>query len=842
VVVPPLLLLIARELALFDPTRELAWPLFHELRDVARPAWLDAVLPRPAAVLYDDPVALLLALVATALAAAYAAAGLLGAGVRTRARLLALSATLVVALPTLAAIGIGRATGRPYGHDGGVVQLPLALERSLSGRSPYGADYSQSVLGDQSRASVFWQPLGGNPITRHHWYLPGMHLVMAPFFLASRALLGWFDPRVVTLMGYAVAALLAARLFPDGERRLTAAGIVLLHPFVFWPQVFGTNDVLTAVPLLLAAWLARAGRPTAAAVCLGLAASVKQLTWPFVPFLLLYAADVGSAREALRAGAAKRVLGLAAVVSAVFLALVLPLALRDWNAFADDILRYQTGGGGGDQYPLGGTPGFGFANLLIYAGSVTSLSQAYPFSRFALVFVAAGILLVRFQLRERGLAAALVAGSAALLVSLYFSRIPNPNYVTLAALFLPLALVMRPRLGVDSALVPLALLALALEASTHQLLATTWTSGAASLGLPSWLLPAPAGPRWRDPLSTGWSGLLAGFAIAYLFAAVCGLGRRGRTALLTMAASVAIGLPLAAVVRAGDAAGARRAQDRFLAEAIEAAEAPGPGPWAQRAGVARTPVVEAWAASWRKDPPRELPRTLTSPAAFSLGRLARALRLDDPRWLMALAIALSAAVALRAAPPDAGLTLAAALCAGPPAVLAVVFGSGAALAVAAATSAWLLGRQRVAARPLAGLAPGVWPVSGVAMVPISGIVLLAAGFLVWAAPLLFGYPGELLRLLRTDPPLQPSLGLTNLLFYRPDLPLELDPWLRGVAVGLLLVLAWVLHQRGLFERAPAASAAALATTALLVGPSATGHAVALPVVLFVLAGVCERNQ
>jgi hypothetical protein len=128
------------------------------------------------------------------------------------------------------------------------------------------------------------------------------------------------------------------------------------------------------------------------------------------------------------------------------------------------------------------------------------------------------------------------------------------------------------------------------------------------------------------------------------------------------------------------------------------------------------------------------------------------------------------------------------------------------------------------------------------MVPISGIVLLAAGFLVWAAPLLFGYPGELLRLLRTDPPLQPSLGLTNVLFYRPDLPLELDPWLRGVAVGLLLVLAWVLHQRGLFERAPAASAAALATTALLVGPSATGHAVALPVVLFVLAGVCERNQ
>ncbi len=636
-----------------------------------------------------------------------------------------------------------------------------------------------------------------------------MHLVMAPFFLASRALLGWFDPRLVTLIGYALAARLAAGLFPDGDRRLTAAGIVLLHPLVFWPQVFGTNDVLSAVPLLLAAGLARAGRATAAAVCIGLAASVKQLTWPFAPFLLLYAADVASAREALRADVVRRVLRLGAAAGAVFLVVVLPLALRDSNAFADDILRYQTGGSGGDQYPLGGTPGFGFANLLIYAGRVASLSDAYPFSRFALLFIPAGLLLLRFQLRERGLAAALFAGSAALLVSLYFSRIPNPNYVTLAALLLPLALLMRPRLGVDTVLVPLSLLGLAVEAATHQLLATTWAAGAASLGLPGWLQPDPAGPRWRDPLSTGWSGLLAGLALAYLFAAVAGLGRHGRAALLVVAATAAVGLPLVAIIHGGEAAGVRRAQDRFLAEAVEAAEAPGPGPWGQRPGLARTPVVEAWAASWRKDPPRELPRSLTSPLAFSLGRVARALGLADPRWLVALGIAFATAVALRAAPPDARLTLAAGLCVGPPVVIAVLFGSGASLAVAAATSAALLSHRRFATGPLAGLVSASSPVSGVAMLPISGIVLLAAGFLLCSAPLLVGYPGELLRLLRTDPPLQPSLGLTNLLFYRPDLPAGLDPWLRGASVVLLLGLAWVLHQRSVFERAPITSAAAL---------------------------------
>ena len=189
-----------------------------------------------------------------------------------------------------------------------MVQLPLALERTLAGQSPYGADYSRSILGEQSRASVFWQPLGGNPITRHHWYLPGMHLVMAPALLVSRAVLGFFDPRMVTLLGYALAALLAA------------AGLVFLHPLVFWPQIFGTNDVLSAAPLLLGALSARAGRASAAAAWIGLAAAVKQLTWPFAPFLLVYTADVCSLREASSRSGALRLARLTLIAGVVFLA------------------------------------------------------------------------------------------------------------------------------------------------------------------------------------------------------------------------------------------------------------------------------------------------------------------------------------------------------------------------------------------------------------------------------------------------------------------------------------------------------------------------------------------
>lgn len=834
-VVPPLLLLIARELSLYDPTRELAWPLFHELRDVVRPAWLSALLPRPAPVLYDDPAALLLATLAVLLATAYASAALLGVRPRQRAGLLALSAALLVALPTAAAIALGLATGRPYGHDGGVVQLPLALEKVLAGESPYGADYSRSILGEQSRDSVFWRPLGGNPITRHHWYLPGMHLVMAPFLLTSRAALGLFDPRFVTLLGYFLAAWLAARLFPDSERRLAAAALVLVHPLVFWPQVFGTNDVLSAVPLLLAGRWARAGHARAAATLVGFAAAFKQLSWPFAPFLLVYAAGVGSFRE-LRDTARLRLLATLALIAAgVFLAIVVPVAARDWGAFVADIVRYQTGRLGGEQYPLGGTPGFGLANLLIYAGRVGSLSDFYPFSRLQPLLVPAGLLLLRFQFRTPGLAGPLAAGSAALLVSLYLSRMPNPNYVTLAALFLPLALLLRPRLGLDAVLVPLLLLALALEATTQQLLSSSWADGLGA-GLPGLLLPHPGGPRWRDPLSTGWSGALAGLAIVYLFAALLDLGRRARAGLMAVSALVALGLPLLVVTRAASLVGAVRAQDRFLAEAVEARDAPGPGPWGRRAGVVRTPVLEAWPASWRKDPPRELPRALTSAGAFSLGRLARALGGVDPRWIVACVVLLALGAWL--ARQRQGLAVGSVLLLSPPLAVALLFGSGAALAAALLVGALSATRGRDL---LAGAAAAPWPplfVAGLSLA--SWPAWLAAGFFAAGAPLLLGYPGEYWLTLSQSPPLRPSLGLANASLYRPDLGEALFPWLWRGSQLLLAGLAVLLWRRGLFQEASLASAATLSTAALLVGSSATGHAVAIPILLFLLAAVAPE--
>ena len=283
-VVPALLLLIAREIHLHDPMRVLAWRALHE--DITWPAWIAPLLPAPSGAVDRDPVALLLTSLAILVAIVYAAAAP-WMRLRWRATLLGAGTAVLVLLPTLGLVSMGFATGRPYGQDGGVVQLPLAMDRLLSGRSPYGADYSDSMLGKQARVSSFWRDYGGNPILRHHAYLPGTHLLMLPPYLASRAVLGVFDTRFVTLAAFVLTALLAYRFVRGGTRGLVAAAVVLVNPLVWWHQVFGANDVLVAGLLLGSARAADRERRGWAGALLGLACATKQLAWPYAPFLVV---------------------------------------------------------------------------------------------------------------------------------------------------------------------------------------------------------------------------------------------------------------------------------------------------------------------------------------------------------------------------------------------------------------------------------------------------------------------------------------------------------------------------------------------------------------------------
>jgi len=669
-VVPGALLLIARDLLLHDPPRVLAWRVLHEPRLAQLPGWLAPFVPRPSGVFDRDPVASLLASFAVGLAAIYFVAAMTDARPRVRATLLASAAVVLVALPTLAFMAMGAVTGRPYGQDGGVVQLPLALDRLLEGKSPYGADYSDSMLGKQARASDFWAPYGGNPILRHHAYLPGTHLIMMPFYLAGRALFGGFDPRVVTLLAWVAAALLAARRPLTPDARLAAAAAVLVNPLVYWHQIFGANDLIVGALLLGTVMLIQRDRPIAAGLVLGLACATKQLAWPFAPFLLAHLSGARTLRELFARPALARMVRPLAAAALVMAAVVVPVAALDPRAFRADIIAYNMGLPGGDSYPLGGTPGFGFANFLIVGRAVSSLRDPFPFGIFYALLVPLCVLLLRLVLREGTLAAALAAGSAALLASLYFTRVVHANYLVLVAVLLPLAFLMGQRAAAEVAVAPLLLLAVAVEMVDGEVFRAVAAQA---------LSPHPLAV---DPFGLATAAAVAGIAVALLCDGLLGAPAWRRGAWLAAGALWAVVVPTVFVVWSGQRTGTARAQDEWLAHLV-----------------APAPALEAWSPSFRRDPPGPLIAGMEA----ALGETRGPVR--DPRPLTLAAAGLAAFFLSRLTPPRARLLVLAGSMLSPAMALGVIFGSPQAVVLAGMTGGALFVHGR-GMRALTGLLAG----------------------------------------------------------------------------------------------------------------------------------------
>lgn len=856
---PALLLLCARDLVAFDPPRVLAWRLLHDEALFAQAPWfVRALVTRPGAELDRDPLALQTGGALALLAACWLAAGLLRANVRVRLALLVLSASLLVVVPTLGLVTMGQAMERPYGQDGGVVQLPMAIDRILTGQSPYAADYSQGVLGRQSRASAFWEPLGGNPITRHHAYLPGTHVLMAPFQLASRAVFGFFDPRFVTLLAWALAALLAARLAGGGGRGLLAAAGILVQPLAWWQQVFGANELLFVALLLLAAEAGERGARRTAGAWLGLACATKQLAWPFAPFLLLHWAAArhdGSggwrgdlralvAPETLRQVAAPALAGLA-----VAAAVTLPVVALDPRAFWADVVAYNVGFGG-DLYPFGGTPGIGLANFVLYAGAISDLRDPFPLGRLYPLLIPLGLLMVRAQLRAPGLGAALLNGATALCAALYLSRIVHPNYFVAAAVLLPLAVLLRRRDG-DLAAVPALLLLAAVETAENSVFRAAWEQARAA-GLEAWLFRplAALAPRagdglTSDPLGLAVSALLAGASVLWLAAGAVGVPVRARTAGLALLLA-ALAIPTLAVARLGEATGVRREESGWSVQAsaagarVRALESP----WT-RPGAARPEAREAASSSFRLEPPRRFtpdPPHAT-PGAAVLGALHGAL---DPRRgaaLALIALALAVAVAgqrLGIEPGAVAVALAA-----PPLLFAAIWGGGATWALTLLLVAAALvraGRMRsggallgaaAAVEPvalggllmLAGCEPRARRSAGVAAAMVLGVAALPA--LVAPADAVAALGGAL------EP--RPGVGLAGLGLAR---GLGDAGYFAAAAVGLVIALGVAARCA---RSAPLAASGLAVLAAVVLAPGLPASALALPLGLLA-AGLAHEGD
>ena len=308
--------------------------------------------------------------------------------------------------------------------------------------------------------------------------------------------------------------------------------------------------------------------------------------------------------------------------------------------------------------------------------------------------------------------AALYTGTAALLLSLYFSRVVHPNYLIPAAVLLPLAF-LGLRRQPDVALVPLLLLLLAVEIAENAVFLEAGAQAAAA-GLPDrlggiWAALGPgAGPELTpDPLGLLFSAVAAGAAVVYLVSAALGLGRRGRLAVLVLSAALVAGLPAWVLRVLSERTGTVRAQDRWAVQvqADAARLTEGKSPYAPPP--ATTPTGrEAFSTSFRLEPPSELvpDRPLVPPGTSSVVALLRPLGMRDPRPLLlaglAVLVVLVASLAKGALGPAAILPALV-----PPFVIGTVLGSPAVLSAAALLGSCLAGQK---ARPAAaGFLSGV---------------------------------------------------------------------------------------------------------------------------------------
>jgi len=345
---------------------------------------------------------------------------------RARALLLALLVLLFLMVTAAAEIGLRFAAGpRGHAHDGGVIQTEEALRFFLGGDNPYQADYRSTPM-----AGLPWGP--NNPAIIHHPYLPLSFLVHLPGYAIGRALFGAYDTRVLYLLLYAVPFFLIPRWTERKESRLTLAALWGLNPFLGPHLIEGRNDVVVLVMLVIAVHLLLSRRLLASALVLGLACSTKQFAVLLLPFYLVHlGAGAHEWGETLRRGARRALPVLVPI--AIF---VLPFILWNPAAFLDDTWAFNVGLSE-VSYPLGGTPGYGFANWINVFRLVPSRYHYFPFGILqAIVLIPLLWLLLRRQRAEATASALLAHFSLFLLFFLYFSRIFHHNYLGLIFLFL----------------------------------------------------------------------------------------------------------------------------------------------------------------------------------------------------------------------------------------------------------------------------------------------------------------------------------------------------------------------------------------------------------------------
>jgi hypothetical protein len=335
--------------------------------------------------------------------------------VRQRAFHLAAMIAAFVVAPTLTSIVL-RETGRPYTfiHDGALM-IEWAARKLLSGQNPYVADYLDTPL--------FYWPMVNNPALYHLTYFPFLFLITVPFvFLFDTVGLFW-DERFLYLPAFIATLVILPLLVKRREHKLALVALVGLNPQLFPFVVEGRNDFFVLFFLFAGLVLLQRERRALGSLAIAAAAAAKLHAVFILPFLVIYLVATRRPKTVGEGIAALRPL----IPAAAFLAITfIPFLVNDWNAFYDDVVRYNAGGAAW-TYPISG---MGFSALLLALGVIEYRQADFPFAAIEIA-IAAPVALwwLRKVWRQPDLATLLTGYALTLLGFLFFGRYFQGNYL-----------------------------------------------------------------------------------------------------------------------------------------------------------------------------------------------------------------------------------------------------------------------------------------------------------------------------------------------------------------------------------------------------------------------------
>jgi Glycosyltransferase family 87 len=317
--------------------------------------------------------------------------------------------------PTIASIVL-RLDGKPYTfiHDGALM-IEWAARKLISGQNPYVADYLDTPL--------FYWPMVNNPALYHLTYFPSLFLITVPFvFLFDKIGLFW-DERFLYLPAYIATLALLPLLVKKTDHKLALVALVGLNPQLFPFVVEGRNDFFVLLFLFAGLALLQRERRTLGSLAIAAAAAAKLHAVFILPFLVVYLVATKRPKTVGEAVAALRPLIPAAVLLIVTFA---PFLINDWNAFYDDVVRYNAGGAAW-TYPISG---MGFSALLLTLGVIEYRQADFPFAVIEIV-VATPIAIwwLRKLWRDPTMSTLLTGYALTLLAFLFFGRYFQGNYL-----------------------------------------------------------------------------------------------------------------------------------------------------------------------------------------------------------------------------------------------------------------------------------------------------------------------------------------------------------------------------------------------------------------------------